>query len=269
MLYEFNKTELLPELDACVDKAIKRFSTHDLSAISNTGLMNRVDSKFLLPVNTLAQVLDFCNSHYSVLMINKVTLFQYNNIYFDTAELDFYHQHHNRKLNRHKVRHRHYVDVGTSFLEVKFKNNKGRTIKNRCLADIDPISALSENHNFLHEHGISAPNKLISSQACAYQRISLANNERKERLTFDLNINFASTLNQSQPENNYSLTDFYMAELKQEKLDRQSPFYRLMRDMGIRSKGFSKYCMGQSLTNNKHIKSNRFKANLMRLKQGA
>ena len=58
-----------------------------------------------------------------------------------------------------------------------------------------------------------------------------------------------------------------MAELKQEKLNRQSPFYRLMREMGIRPKGFSKYCMGQSLTNNKHIKSNRFKANLIRLKR--
>ena len=269
MLYDFNKTDLLPEVDARIDQTIKGFSTHDLSAISNSGLMNRVDSKFLLPINSIYQVLNSCSLYYSVLMIDKVTIFQYNNIYFDTPDLGFYRQHHNRKLNRHKVRHRHYADVGTSFLEVKFKTNKERTIKNRCPADIDPVTALAENHCFLREYGINMPEQLISSQACAYQRISLANDARKERLTFDLNINFASTLNHSKAEDSYSLTDFYMAELKQEKLNRQSPFYRLMREMGIRPKGFSKYCMGQSLTNNKHIKSNRFKANLIRLKKGA
>lgn len=269
MLYQFNKTDLLPEVDALIGQKIKEFSTHDLSAISNSELMNRVDSKFLLPINTIIDVLNAASLDYSVLMIDNVTIFQYNNIYFDTPDLGFYKQHHNRKLNRHKVRHRHYADVGTSFLEVKFKNNKGRTIKNRCLADIDPATALSENHDFLRDHGINMPHHLISSQACSYQRISLANDARKERLTFDLNINFASTLRHSKAEDNYNLTDFFMAELKQEKLNRQSPFYRLMRDMGIRSKGFSKYCMGQSLTNNKHIKSNRFKANLIRLKKGA
>lgn len=269
MLYQFNKTDLLPEVDALIDQTIKGFSTHDLSAISNAELMNRVDSKFLLPINTIIDVLNAASSDYSVLMIDNVTIFQYNNIYFDTPDLGFYKQHHNRKLNRHKVRHRHYTDVGTSFLEVKFKNNKGRTIKNRCLADIDPATALSENHAFLREHDINMPHHLISSQACSYQRISLANDARKERLTFDLNINFASTLKHSKAEDNYNLTDFFMAELKQEKLNRQSPFYRLMREMSIRPKGFSKYCMGQSLTNNKHIKSNRFKANLIKLNKGA
>ena len=269
MLYDFNKTDLLQEIDSRIDQTIRGFSTHDLSSISNSGLMNRVDSKFLLPLNSIYQVLQACSSDYTVLMIDNVTVFQYNNIYFDTTDLSFYKQHHNRKLNRHKVRHRQYADVGTSFLEVKFKNNKGRTIKNRCLADADPMLALSQNYSLLYDQGISAPSKLIASLACSYQRISLANNARNERLTFDLNINFASMLSHSNPEDSFCLSNFFMAELKQEKLNRQSPFYRLMRDMGIRPKGFSKYCMGQSLTNNKHIKTNRFKANLLRLKKGA
>ena len=46
MLYDFNKTDLLPEVDALIGQTIKGFSTHDLSAISNSELMNRVDSKF-------------------------------------------------------------------------------------------------------------------------------------------------------------------------------------------------------------------------------
>ena len=76
-------------------------------------------------------------------------------------------------------------------------------------------------------------------------------------------------LKHSLPKDNYILSDFYIAELKQAKLDRQSPFYKLMREMNIRPKGFSKYCMGQTLTNNKHIKSNRFKQNLIKLNKGA
>ena len=118
-------------------------------------------------------------------------------------------------------------------------------------------------------HGIDPKAQLISSQACNYQRISLANENLKERLTLDLNINFASKLKHAKADDSFTLTDFFIAELKQEKLNRNSPFYRLMREMSFRSGGFSKYCMGQSLTNNKHIKSNRFKKNLIRLKKGA
>ena len=123
--------------------------------------------------------------------------------------------------------------------------------------------------NFLKNNGIDCPNSLIATQEVGYQRISLANDAQRERLTLDLNVNFANTLEQSKPENNYTLSNFFIAELKQEKLDRQSPFYRLMRKMSIRSKGFSKYCMGHALTNNKPIKSNRFKANVIKLNNGA
>ena len=269
MLFDFNNKDLLPEFNTQFEQTIKRFSTHDLSGLVNSSLMDRVDSKFLLPTSALLQVLNSCNAFYSLLKIEKATIFQYDNIYFDTNLLDFYNNHHNRKLNRHKVRHRHYADVGTSYLEVKFKNNKGRTIKNRCIADRDPSIALTANYPFLANHGIDPKAQLISALACNYQRISLANDNEKERLTLDLNINFTNKLKHAKADDSFILTDFFIAELKQEKLNRHSPFYRLMREMSFRSGGFSKYCMGQSLTNNKHIKSNRFKKNLIRLKKGA
>ena len=269
MMHELNQSALLPNSDINVADAISKYTKHDLSDLKNSELMDRVDSKFLLPVDTLSHILASCNNFYSVLTIDDVNLFQYNNIYFDTANLDFYRSHHNRKLNRYKVRHRNYADVGSSFLEVKFKNNKGRTIKTRCASDDKPSAALISNARFLDSNGIEQSNSLIASQSCNYQRISLANDAQHERLTLDLNVNFINQLNNSNFENSYILSNFYIAELKQEKLNRQSPFYRLIREMAIRSKGFSKYCMGVSLTNNKHIKTNRFKANLMRLERGA
>ena len=39
--------------------------------------------------------------------------------------------HQNKKLNRYKIRQREYLISDISFFEIKFKSNKGRTIKKR------------------------------------------------------------------------------------------------------------------------------------------
>jgi len=271
MLYQASSSILSPQIDSDIDNTVRTFSTHGLSDLSNSSLMDRVDSKFLIPINELINVINGCKNDYSVLKIAGRTKFQYNNLYFDSPNLDFYHHHHNQKLNRYKVRHRQYADVGSNYLEIKFKSNKGRTIKNRCLTTENALTALASNYSFIQDHGLINSKQLLPSQFCCYQRISLANKVCNERITLDLDINFSNALHQQGGENlpSYKLSNFFIAELKQEKLNRQSPFFRLMRKMSLRPKGFSKYCMGVSLTNNQQIKSNRFKANLVKLERGA
>ena len=83
MMYELNQSALLPNFDTNVTDAISKYTKHDLSDLKNSELMDRVDSKFLLPVDTLSHILASCNNFYSVLTIDDVNLFQYNNIYFD------------------------------------------------------------------------------------------------------------------------------------------------------------------------------------------
>jgi hypothetical protein len=61
--------------------------------------------------------------------------FTYENTYFDTDYFLFYHQHHNEKRKRFKVRFRKYSSTDESFFEIKIKNNKNRTIKKRFLVD--------------------------------------------------------------------------------------------------------------------------------------
>ena len=90
MLFDFNNKDLLPEFYTQFEQTIKRFSTHELSGLVNSSLMDRVDSKFLLPTSALLQVLNSCNAFYSLLKIEDATIFQYDNIYFDTNLLDFY-----------------------------------------------------------------------------------------------------------------------------------------------------------------------------------
>ena len=122
-----------------IDKALIQFTSHGLDDLNAAKLMNRVDSKFILPISFLPEVLSQLTSHYSVLEINNNRISRYQNKYFDTPDMTLYNNHHNGRLNRYKVRRRRYVDTDTEFLEVKLKNNKKRTIKNRIkLANLIP-----------------------------------------------------------------------------------------------------------------------------------
>ena len=64
--------------------------------------------------------------HYKCVEIENKRVSQYQTLYYDTKDMKLYNEHHNGHLNRYKIRHRTYVDSNLSFLEVKFKNNKGR-----------------------------------------------------------------------------------------------------------------------------------------------
>ncbi|MDC2889275.1 VTC domain-containing protein [Psychrosphaera sp. G1-22] len=98
---------------------LNSFNQHGLDDLKNAKLMNRVDSKFLLPMAQLPLLLKDLKPHCSLLNINGNLLAQYENVYYDTPEFDFYHQHHNGKLNRVKVRRRCYADHDLAFLNLK------------------------------------------------------------------------------------------------------------------------------------------------------
>jgi hypothetical protein len=67
-------------------------------------------------------------------------------------------------------------------------------------------------------------------------------------------------LNFKQDEFNFALENVVVAELKQADLDRNSPFYQIMKKQGIRPLRVSKYCVGlYSIHGQQKIKGNRFK----------
>lgn len=237
--------------------SVMKFNGHGLIDLKNAALMNRVDTKYLIARHKLNDLLESLLPFYTALEINGKRIFTYENTYFDTPNMDFYHQHHQGKLNRFKVRHRDYVDSEKGFLEVKFKNNKGRTIKSRMGSAIACIDGDNEEQFLAKQLNDQYPN-LQATQWGSYQRIALANESAGERLTLDFNLTFSSIDSVNQVE----LPNFFIAELKQSKLDFQSPFALEMTRLGIRPKKFSKYCIGTSLLN-PALKSNRFKTVLM------
>lgn len=241
-----------------IDSSLSGFDSHNLSDISNSKLMNRVDSKFVVAAELLPYLLQESRRDYSLLDIDGVKQSDYLNVYFDTDNFNYYRMHHNGKLNRIKVRHRHYVDTSTAFLEIKFKSNKGRTIKTRREANLDANVAIKEHADFLSDYGIPQPEKLQPSQIVGYQRICLSSERLGERITLDTMASFVA------PDSglNVVLDDVVIIEIKQQRIDRQSPFYRLLRSLGLRSQSFSKYCAGVSMTTKNKVKTNRFRQDI-------
>ena len=104
-----------------IDQQITLFEPITLKEMDSVKLMNRKDTKFIFNEKMLPALLKDLTKNYKILEISKKRESQYKTMYFDTEDFKFYTQHHNGKLNRHKVRYRQYIDVDLTFLEVKFK----------------------------------------------------------------------------------------------------------------------------------------------------
>ncbi|MGJ8691628.1 MAG: polyphosphate polymerase domain-containing protein [Thalassotalea sp.] len=251
-----------PTTKAQIIKLLNTFEHYQLHELNKANLMNRVDSKFLLPIAFLPALLAKLSQHYKVLDINEQRCFAYHNQYFDTLNMDFYHHHHNGKLNRYKVRRRRYVDTDTEFLEVKLKNNKQRTIKTRIALSND-TSTSYDCAEFIQQAMKGRNTNLDITQESGYNRIALANEEKAERLTLDFGLWYKN----KRGNNQVNLPHFFIAELKQDKKSKQSPFYQLMSKHHIFPTSFSKYCIGCALLYPESIKTNRFKAILNQIKK--
>lgn len=220
-------------------------------------LMNRTDTKFTFSLNDLMKVLEEVKSSYRILEIENCRVSTYQTLYYDTADLSLYLKHHAGKLNRYKVRHRTYVESKSGYLEVKFKNNKGRTIKERIKKQDVPEQWGEDTSEFLSKKTPFNPDVLVPNIWVNYKRITLVNNENAERVTIDTELEF---VNKDFTE---KMTNLVIAEVKQYKKT-SSVFLEAMKKFRIREGSISKYCLGVAVTN-KNVKKNNFKEKLISL----
>lgn len=230
-----------------------------LTEMDSVKLMDRTDTKFTFHINQLPQVLELAKVHYKVFEINNKRISDYQTLYYDTSNLELYNIHHTGKLNRYKVRHRTYVDSNIGFLEVKYKNNKGKTFKSRIKELEVQKNWNSESTQFLLKKTPYIPSTLIPSLWVNYSRITLVNVESKERLTLDFNLEF------KKGDNKQKLHQLIIAEVKQEKA-KGSPFISIMKQLHLREGSISKYCMAMAYTD-PSVKTNRFKQKLLSIKK--
>ena len=224
-------------------KILQGFQPITLEQMDSVALLDRHDTKYILHLRDVVDMLPFLMSDYAVLEVNNFRMSPYESQYFDTEDLLFYTLHQRGKRNRLKVRIRKYGSTGASFLEAKFKTNTERTVKYRKpIADIRDYLT-SDDLVFLGDNVGEQP-KLIPTLFNAFDRITLANLATGERMTLDLNLRFRDADGQES-----HFDTLAIAELKQPVFDREATFARLAKERHIRPDSVSKYCLGIGMLN--------------------
>jgi hypothetical protein len=234
---------------------ISDFTPISLDEMDDVKLMSRTDTKFAFQANKLLFLLKKLIPFYRILAIDGKLIHDYKSLYYDTEERKFYIDHHNSRVNRNKIRFREYVGSGLTFLEIKRKNNKGRTIKKRM--KVDAITKeLSEKHQKYIKKIIGKKLAVNAKQWINFSRITFVHKTQKERLTIDINLTFENEKLSG------DLKQIIIAEVKQEKMSRSSDFMKIAKEMSILPIRLSKYCM-TTLQLHPDVKQNRFKEKLL------
>ncbi|RJQ41197.1 MAG: polyphosphate polymerase domain-containing protein [Anaerolineaceae bacterium] len=265
MLTAQNKVNniLLPSIFNRTMEAIEQttplYPSVSLDDIQEYSLQDRVDTKYLIRLADLPSLLPALTSNCAILEVESQRISEYHTLYFDTPALTFYHDHHNGKRPRYKIRMREYCSTNQAFLEIKKKENDLRTIKNR-----EPIAAIRQSltpamRDFLIRFYSGEVETLKPILWNTFKRITLVNNSSFERVTIDLGLNFYNSTNSLQ------LSHLAVVELKQDDFFRESIILQLLKEKGYQPISLSKYCTGVAFLN-PDIKRNRFKQNFLQFK---
>ncbi|MBU0505318.1 VTC domain-containing protein, partial [bacterium] len=142
-------------------------------------------------------------------------------------------------------------------------SNKAKTIKKRAKQNEFTTEINRElkdkTQKFLNKNSSFNIETIEPKLWVTFTRLTLANLERKERLTFDVDITYTSL-----EDNEVYLSEIAIAELKQPSLSLRSPFAQTAKKERIYPSKFSKYCTGVTLLHDL-IKKGRFKRRLMYL----
>jgi len=245
----------------------ERFDAVGLAELEGSGaaLLDRIDRKYVVPVETFAVLAERLVASHRVLEIGGVRTFGYATAYYDTLGLDAYRDHVKRRRRRYKCRSRRYEESGLCAFELKLKGARGRTVKHRMPYEDALHGSLSpEAIRFLQEHLLRAyarpPGEgLERSLEMSFRRLTLASLECGERLTADFDLAFAgepggpggrladgAVIVESKSPRGVALAD------------------RALRDLGVRPvEACSKYCLGIGMTR-PELPANRFRRLLSR-----
>ena len=236
---------------------LSTFSPISLEQMSGVKLMNRTDTKFVTNTERLRQLLEMARDDYYVQEIDGERNLEYDTTYFDTTQFDMYNQHQWGHTNRQKIRFRTYCISGLQFMEVKTKNNHGRTKKKRIeVTDMDVQDEVKRL--FLNKHLRYGVDTLQPALNNHFSRITLVNKGKTERLTIDSALRFHNLLSDQE----LDMGGLVIIELKRDG-QVYSPVLEMLRQLRIQPHGFSKYCMGSALTGSDHLQVNRFKRKLI------
>ncbi|MBR4735277.1 MAG: polyphosphate polymerase domain-containing protein [Bacteroidales bacterium] len=238
-------------------RALAELGPVTLEEMDGVKLLSRIDTKYLTTEEALLDVLeDAARAGYRALVVEGKKISRYTSVYYDTAGLRMFLDHHNRRLVRQKVRTRTYVESGQTFLEIKRKNNHGRTKKKRMeipAGELMDFRADKTACDYLAAKSWFTGDQLSPVLDTRFRRITLVNPDMTERLTIDTCLEFTNFRTGHET----SLQDAVIIELKQDGRI-QSRMKAILLGRRIKPVRVSKYCIAETLTD-PSIKSNRFK----------
>ena len=211
-------------------------------------MRQRVDSKYVVPLESLESLLQQLAGSYAVLEIDRRRQFTYRTTYFDTPALTTYRAHVQQRRRRFKCRSRHYVESGLNFFEVKLKGRRGETVKERLPSLPGRHDVFDEEaRTFLSErlsthYGTELAEEFSPVLQMRYRRLTLVSLDEAERLTLDVALSF-------QGMNGFATAmgpEYAIVESKSTR--GRGTADRRLRAFGFRPISCSKYCLGIALT---------------------
>lgn len=161
-------------------------------------LQDRVDRKYVLPVAALTPILAALQGRARMLQIDGRRGFDYESVYFDTPDVVCYRQAALRRRRRFKIRTRTYLNSAERWLEVKTRDHRGHTVKQRQEHRYDAVDLPETAREFI-DHvvvGAELPGtwdlSLVPTLTTTYRRRTLFLPGSASRVTVDTDLRWAT-----------------------------------------------------------------------------
>lgn len=226
-----------------LDQALTRFDEvrlPDLLVIAE--LLTRSDRKYVVDESVLPELLAQLDPSIRALEIDGARTFRYESMYFDTPDLVCFHEAARSRPTRFKVRTRAYLDSGACSLEVKARDHRGNTVKERIDHAIEQRAELTDaGRDFVagYEHPGRHVARLEPTLWTAYRRATLLLSV-DTRTTIDTGLSFVTT-------DGRSIGAGRWAVVESKSMGKPTVLDRALWQMGHRPISFSKYAVGMSV----------------------
>lgn len=227
--------------------AASEMSPVSLGEMKSVSLMNRTDTKYVTGTDSLKAIMDDAlAAGYRICEISGERMLDYSSVYYDTQDLKMFTMHRNGKKRRQKVRVRTYLIDNVNFLEIKNKDNHGRTKKKRIEIPAEAEGDFTRSKSavrFLEKESWWKASCISPETATDFSRMTLVNRDMTERLTIDTNLRFRNFRSGISAETG----NLVIIELKQDGRTSSQ-----MKEILLRHRVFpyriSKYCIAVALT---------------------
>lgn len=226
---------------------LNRFTTISLDQLNaQAELLRRFDTKYLVSLDQLPELLTSLPKTSLVLENNGKTTTPYTTHYYDTANLHTYYDHLKKRRKRFKIRTRHYGNPEHGYLEIKIKKPRGQTEKIRWEVDVSLIGDTleTEQRDLLNKALTSAHyppliHRYFRTLQTNFLRTTVFELTSLERITIDTQLH-ASTQQHS------LLLGPHHAIVEIKSPTQAGHSHRLFTQLGIRPISVSKYCLAMT-----------------------